>query len=112
MKQPAKLVRILLSGGDRHKGKPVHEAIVNKCMELGIAGATVIKGLEGFGDTAEIHKSRFMGGDEPIVVTIVDSDENLKRLLPEIDKITGGGVIAVSDVLMRRIEKLPTPDNP
>ena len=46
------------------------------------------------------------------MVTIVDSDENVKRLLPEIDKITGGGVIAVSDVLMRRIEKLPTPDNP
>ena len=110
MKQPAKLVRILLSGGDRHKGKPVHVAIVNKCMELGIAGATVKEGLEGFGDTAEIHKSHFMGGDEPIVVTIVDSDENIKRLLPEIDKITGGGVIAVSDVMMLRIQK-PTRDS-
>ena len=105
MKQPAKLVRILLSGGDRHKGRPVHEAIVNKCMELGMAGATVIKGLEGFGDTAEIHKSRFMGGDEPIVVTIVDSEENVERLLPEIEKITAGAVIAVSDVLMRRIQR-------
>jgi uncharacterized protein len=105
MKQPAKLVRILLSGADRHQGKPMHEAIVNKCMELGIAGATVIKGMEGFGDTAEIHKSRFMGSDEPIVVTIVDSEENVKRLLPEIEKITGGAVIAVSDVMVRRIER-------
>ena len=105
MKQPAKLIRILLSAGDRHNGAPAYEAIVNKCMELGIAGATVMKGLEGFGDTAEIHRSRLLKRDEPVVVTIVDSDENIARLLPEIDSIAGGALIAVSDALARRIER-------
>lgn len=105
MKQPAKLVRILLSAGDRCKGAPAYEAIVNRCMELGIAGATVMKGLEGFGDTAEIHRSRFLKADEPIVVTIVDSDENIALLLPEVDKIADGALIAVSDVLARRVER-------
>jgi hypothetical protein len=105
MKQPAKLARILLSAGDRHDGAPAYEAIVNKCMELGIAGATVMKGLEGFGDTAEIHKPRFLKADEPIVVTIVDSDENIARLLPELEKIASGALIAVSEVVARRVER-------
>jgi PII-like signaling protein len=105
MKRPAKLVRILLSAGDRHDGAPAYEAIVKKCMELGIAGATVMKGLEGFGGTAEIHKPRLLRADEPIVVTVVDSDENIARLLPEVEKIAGGALIAISDVVARRVER-------
>jgi PII-like signaling protein len=105
MKQPAKLVRILLSAGDRYNGIPVFEAIVNKCIELGIAGATVMKGIEGFGDTAEIHRSRRLKRDEPVVVTIVDSEENIARLLPAIENIAVGSLLAISDVLSRRVER-------
>jgi PII-like signaling protein len=105
MKQPAKLVCILLSTGDRHNGVPLYEAIVNKCMELGIAGATVMKGIEGFGDTAEIHRSRLLKDDEPVVVTIVDSEENITRLLPAIENVASGALLAISDVLSRRVER-------
>lgn len=105
MNKPAKLIRILLSASDRYKNAPAFEAIVNKCMELGIAGATVMKGFEGFGDSAEIHRSRRLKHDEPVVVTIVDSEENITRLLPEIANIASGALIAISDVLSRRIER-------
>lgn len=105
MNKPAKLIRILLSASDRYNNAPAFEAIVNKCMELGIAGATVMKGFEGFGDSAEIHRSRRLKHDEPVVVTIVDSEENITRLLPEIANIASGALIAISDVLSRRIER-------
>ena len=52
----AKLLRLHFGESDRYKGKPLYEAIVNRCKELKIAGATVIRGLEGYGETAEIHR--------------------------------------------------------
>lgn len=105
MVQNAKLLRILLSATDRYMGAPAYEAIANKCMALGIAGATVVKGIEGFGDTAEMHRTRAIKGDEPIAVTIVDTSENIERLLPELEQIAGDALIAISNVTMRRIER-------
>jgi hypothetical protein len=103
--QPAKLLRIHLSEGDQYHGKPVYEAIVLKCRELGIAGATVFKGLEGFGESAEIHRSHMLTHDLPIVVTIVDSELNIQRLLPAVEEIVDTGLIAMSDVEVIRIQR-------
>jgi PII-like signaling protein len=74
---PAKLLRIHISESDRFDGKPLHEAIVQKCRELGIAGASVFRGLEGYGETGGMRRAHLMRHDEPIVITIVDSAENL-----------------------------------
>lgn len=103
--QPAKLLRLHFTERDRHQGKPLYEAIVEKCRELRIAGATVFRGLEGFGDTAEIHRSRMLRHDLPIVVQIVDSEENIHRLLPVVEQMMGNGLISVSDVEILRIQK-------
>ena len=103
--QPAKLLRIHLSEGDQYHGKPLYEAIVLKCRELGIAGATVFKGLEGFGESAEIHRSHLLTHDLPIVVTIVDTDQNIQRLLPAVEEIVDTGLIAMSDVEVIRIQR-------
>jgi PII-like signaling protein len=105
----AKLLRLHFGESDRYNGKPLYEAIVNRCKELKIAGATVFRGLEGYGESAEIHRHHLVKKDQPIVVTIVDTAENLARLIPEIEEMMDTGMIATSDVDYMRIEKPPTP---
>ncbi|MGA3235760.1 MAG: DUF190 domain-containing protein [Bryobacteraceae bacterium] len=104
----AKLLRLHFCESDQYKGKPLYEAIVNRCRELKIAGATVFRGLEGYGETAEIHRHRLIKKDQPIVVTIVDTPENLGRLIPEVEEMMDTGMIATSDVEYMRIEKPST----
>ena len=103
--QPAKLMRLHFSEHHRYQGKPLHEAIVQKCLELKIAGATVLRGLEGYGGMAQIHRSHLLTHDLPMVVTIVDSAENIERLGPIVEEMMDTGLIAVSDVQIRRIQK-------
>jgi PII-like signaling protein len=104
----AKLLRLHFGESDQYNGKPLYEAIVNRCKELKIAGATVFRGLEGYGETAEIHRRHLVQKDQPIVVTIVDTPENLGRLIPEVEEMMDTGMIATSDVDYMRIEKPPT----
>lgn len=104
----AKLLRLHFGESDQYNGKPLYEAIVNRCKELKISGATVFRGLEGYGETAEIHRHHLIGKDQPIVVTIVDTPENLARLIPEVERMMDTGMIATSDVECIRIEKPPT----
>lgn len=103
--QPAKLLRLHFTERDRYHGKPLYEAIIEKCRELKIAGATVFRGLEGYGDTAEIHRSHILTHDLPIVVQIVDTAENIQRLLPVVEDMMDKGLIAISDVNTVRIRK-------
>jgi len=105
----AKLLRLHFGESDRYKGKPLYEAIVHRCKELKIAGATVFRGLEGYGETAEIHRHHLVRKDQPIVVTIVDTPENLERLISEVGEMMDTGMIATSDVEYMRIEKPPAP---
>lgn len=109
--QRAKLLRLHFTERDRHGGKPLYEAILEKCRQLKIAGATVFRGLEGFGDTAEIHRSHLLTHDLPIVVQIVDSEENIQRLLPVVENMMDKGLIAISDVDVLRIQKAAAPDS-
>jgi uncharacterized protein len=103
--QPAKLLRVHVTESDRHLGKPLHEAIIEKCRELKIAGATVFRGVEGYGEAAEIHRLHLLGHDLPIVVQIVDTPDNIERLLPVIEDMLDKGLIAISDVRALRIHK-------
>jgi hypothetical protein len=103
--QPAKLLRLHFTERDRYQGKPLHDAIVEKCLDLKIAGATVFRGLEGYGETAEIHRSHILAHDLPIVIQIVDTEENVQRLLPIVEEMMDKGLIAMSDVSVLRIQK-------
>jgi len=105
----ARLLRLHFSADDRYNGKPLYEAIVAKCKDLKIAGATVFRGLEGYGETAEIHRRHIIRSDQPIVVTIVDTEENLERLIPVVAEMMDTGMIATSDVDYIRIQKSPAP---
>jgi len=77
---------------------------VAKCRELKIAGATVFLGLEGYGETAEMHKAHLVHSDRPIVITIVDTAENIERLVPVVAEMMDTGLMASSEVQMIRVE--------
>jgi PII-like signaling protein len=107
----ARLLRVHISESDRFQGKPLYEAIVAKCRELKIAGATVFRGLEGYGETAEMHRAHLVRHDQPIVVNIVDSHEKLAALVPIVEGMMDTGLIAVSDVQVIRVQrKAAAPD--
>jgi len=101
----ARLLRIHISEGDRFQGKPLYEAIVTKCRELKIAGATVFRALEGYGESTEMHRSHLARHDQPILISIVDSAESLSRLVPVVEEMMDTGVMALSDVSVIRVQK-------
>src|SRR5579864_8094050 len=103
--QSAEILRIHISESDRHQGKPLYEAIVAKCRELSIAGATVFRGLEGYGETAELHKAHLVHSDRPIVITVVDKAENIQRIIPVVAEMIDTGLLATSAVQMIRVQK-------
>ena len=103
--QAAEILRVHISEADRYQGKPLYEAIVAKCRELKIAGATVFLGLEGYGETAEMHRAHLVRNDRPVVVTVVDRAESIRSLIPAVEKMLDTGLIARSEAQMIRIEK-------
>ncbi len=103
---PSKLLRVHFSETDRLGNKPLYEAIVEKCREMKIAGATVFRGLEGYGETGEMHRAHLVRHDQPIVVCIVDTAEKIARLAPVIEQMMNTGILAESDVQVVRVQKL------
>jgi PII-like signaling protein len=103
--QTGKILRVHVSEQDQYNGKPLYEAIVEKCREMKIAGATVFRGLEGYGETAEIHRAHLIGHDQPILITIVDSESQLRQLIPVLDEMLDTGLMAVSDVEVIRVQR-------
>ncbi len=95
----AKMLRIHFGEDDKWQGKPLYEAIVAKCRELDLAGATVYRGIEGYGASTLIHKAHLLrSSDRPIMVSVVDTEENIGKLLPALDQMVADGLIAMSDV--------------
>lgn len=102
---PAKLLRLHLSEQDKYEGQPLYEAVVNKCRECSIAGATVIRGVEGFGESAEMHRQHLLTRDQPVTVIIVDSEENIRCVLSAVEPMMNTGLITISAVDVCRIRK-------
>lgn len=95
----AKMLRIHFGEDDKWHDKPLYEAIVMKCRELDIAGATVFRGIEGYGASTLIHKQHFLrSSDRPIMVSVVDTEEKIKTLIPALDEMVDEGLIAMSEV--------------
>lgn len=97
---PALLARIYIGESDRHEGQPLYEAIVRLLRERGVAGATVLRGMEGYGRAARLHTDRILrlSGDLPILIEIIDREERLRSVLPEIDAMVDGGLITLEHV--------------
>ncbi len=104
----AKLLRVHINHADRYQGKPLYEAIVDRCREMQLAGATVICGLEGYGETTRMQKRHLTANEEPVLLMIVDTAENIARLMPVLEGMIHTGVITASDCEVTRVEK-PAP---
>ena len=94
------LVRIFIGESDTWHGKPLYEAIVRRVREVGLAGATVLRGIEGFGASSRLHTSRILrlSSDLPIVVEIVDAAEKIDAILPLLDEMIPEGLITLEKV--------------
>ena len=96
------LMRVFIGESDRcrsgrHRGKPLYEAILLMLRENGIAGATVVRGIAGFGASARIHTEKILrlSLDLPIIVEVVETEENIQAMLPELDVLIDGGLITL-----------------
>jgi uncharacterized protein len=96
----AKMLRIHFGEDDKWKDKPLYRAIVEKCRELDIAGATVFRGVEGYGASTLIHRSHLLSfsSDLPIMVSVIDSEAKVQTLIPYLDEMVNQGLIAMSEV--------------
>jgi PII-like signaling protein len=98
--EEGQLLRIFIGESDKWKGLPLYEAIILKARELGIAGATMLRGLMGYGANSRIHTAKILrlSEDLPIVVEIVDGREKISALLPLIEEMVGDGLITLENV--------------
>ena len=94
------LMRIHIGERDRHNGNPLYEEIVELLRKRHYAGATVFRGITGFGASSRVHRQNLFGlsSDLPIVVECVETEENIKSVLPELDGMISGGMITLERV--------------
>lgn len=100
------LMRIHIGEQDKFDGKPLYQEIVQLLRKRKYAGATAFRGVMGFGASSKLHTDRFLelSLDLPIVIECIETDERIKAILPELDKMIGGGLITLerAKVIMYR----------
>jgi PII-like signaling protein len=96
----ARRVRVYIGESDHWHGRPLFTAIVERCQREGLAGATVLRGIEGYGANSRIHTARILrlSEDLPVVVDIVDRAEKIDQLLPILDEMVTEGLITLETV--------------
>ncbi len=110
---PGLLLRIFIGENDRWHGRPLHEALVLKAREMGLAGATVVRGVEGFGAHSRLHTAKVLrlSEDLPLVVELVDREERIRAFLPQCDAMIGDGLVTLEPVeVIRYSAQPPAPD--
>ncbi len=101
--EEGRLLRIFIGESDRHEGKPLYEWIVREARKSGLAGATAIRGIEGFGAHSRVHTAKLLrlSSSLPIVVEIVDTQEKIDRFLPVIDDVVTEGLATLEKVQIK-----------
>lgn len=96
----AKRLTIYVGESDHHEHKPLYKAIVETLREKGIAGATVVRGIEGFGKTSRIHTAAILrlSEDLPIVIQVIDKKERIESVLPVIEEMVAKGLVTIEDI--------------
>jgi PII-like signaling protein len=115
LKSSARLMRIYLGESDEWQGAPLYEAIVERLRLLDISGATVYRGILGYGAKGHTHKSGILpfSRDLPVMISVVDSQQKLERALDEIEPMMQDALIVFSDVeIIRLVRTLPETSSP
>lgn len=91
------LMRIFIGESDKYKGKPLYEALLERLRERGLAGATVLRGIAGFGASSRVHTEKVLrlSLDLPIIIEVVETEEAIQSVLPDLDEMIGGGLITL-----------------
>lgn len=105
------LLRVFVGESDRWQGRPLAEAIVHRAREAGLAGATVLRGLLGYGAHRRIHTTAVLrlSDDLPLVVEVVDGEERIQAFLPLLDEMFAAGAGLVTLERVRAIRYGPAP---
>jgi PII-like signaling protein len=108
--QDAVLLRIFLGESDKWHGKPLYEAIVLKAREMHLAGATVLRGPMGFGQSSRLHTAKILrlSEDLPLLIEIVDAEDKINAFLPELDAMMGSGLVTLEKVKVLKYGKSPS----
>lgn len=98
------LMRIFVGEADKHGKEPLYQALVQLFRREKLAGATVLRGILGFGAKSHLHAAHLLrlSQDLPMVIEVVDSQDNIDRVMPEIDRIVGEGLITLEKVRVLR----------
>jgi PII-like signaling protein len=98
--EEGQLLRIFVGESDKWGGKPLYEALVLKAREMGLAGATMLRGLMGYGAASRVHTAKILrlSEDLPVIVEIVDSQEKIASFLPIIDEMVQEGLVTLERV--------------
>lgn len=96
----AKMLRVIVSEDDKWEGEPLYDAIVKRFITMDIAGATVYKAIAGYGPHRRFHKKKTLTstGEMPVLITVVDTEENINKVLPILDDMVKEGIVILSDV--------------
>ncbi|WP_145111040.1 DUF190 domain-containing protein [Cereibacter sediminicola] len=100
----AVLLRLMIGESDDYKGRPLYEALVFKARELGLAGATVLRGAMGFGRSSRMHTAKILrlSDDLPLVIEVIDTEENIERLLTEAEPMLGSCLVTLEKIRVVR----------
>ena len=103
------LMRIFIGESDRHGARPLYEALVDLLRKEGCAGATVLRGVCGFGANRVYHTQKLLdlSADMPMVIEVVDSQEKISAVMPQIDAMMGGGMITLEKATVIRYSPKP-----
>jgi len=107
----AVLLRIFIGESDEYDGRPLYEAIVLKAREMGLAGATVLRGPMGFGRSSRLHTTKILrlSEDLPLLIEIVDSEAKVEAFIRDLDGMMGSGLVTTEKVRVRRYGTEPPP---
>ena len=91
------LMRIFIGESDKYQGRPLYEALLQKFRTKGLAGATVLRGVAGFGASSAMHTDKILrlSLDLPLIIEIVKTEEAIQSILPDLDEMIGGGLITL-----------------
>jgi hypothetical protein len=107
------LLRIYIGENDHYKGRPLYEAIVKKARELDLAGATVLRGIMGFGADSRLKSAHILdlSNDLPIVIEIIDNPEQVQKILPFLDEAVTEGLVTLETIQVIKYRNHVRPQN-
>ncbi|NUR63656.1 MAG: DUF190 domain-containing protein [Catenulispora sp.] len=109
---PARRLSIFIGESDQHHHEPLYHEIVRRARNAGLAGASVFRGIEGYGASSHIHTTRILSLSEdlPLVVIIVDTEAKIEAFLPQLDELIGEGLVIIDDVeVIKYVGRKPEP---